>query len=114
MENLTITKEKVLEAASKCSTARETLKVLFPEAFEPKDNNAFIKNFDSRHNDYLRMFSRDAFGSEYSMQILISGTPDNRPDLKGRALYISTNYIVKTGDASGGGTYIEIIKKESI
>jgi hypothetical protein len=32
--NLEITKEKVLEAASKCSTAKETLKVLFPEAFK--------------------------------------------------------------------------------
>lgn len=34
MENLTITKEKVLEAASKCSQAKETLKVLFPECFD--------------------------------------------------------------------------------
>jgi len=30
---LEITKEKVLEAASKCSTAKETLKTLFPEVF---------------------------------------------------------------------------------
>ena len=35
MENtLQITKDKVLEAASKCSTTAATLKVLFPEAFE--------------------------------------------------------------------------------
>jgi len=31
---LEITKEKVLEAASKCSQAKETLKTLFPEVFE--------------------------------------------------------------------------------
>jgi len=31
---LEITKEKVLEAASKCSTADATLRVLFPEAFK--------------------------------------------------------------------------------
>ena len=31
---LTITKEKVLAAAENCSSAKETLKVLFPEAFE--------------------------------------------------------------------------------
>lgn len=31
---LETTKEKVLEAAEKCSTAKETLKILFPEAFE--------------------------------------------------------------------------------
>lgn len=30
---LEITKEKVLEAASKCSQAKETLKTLFPEVF---------------------------------------------------------------------------------
>ncbi len=33
---LEITKEKVLEAASKCSTAKATLKTLFPEVFEDK------------------------------------------------------------------------------
>lgn len=32
---LKITKEKVLEAASKCGAASETLRALFPEAFEP-------------------------------------------------------------------------------
>ena len=31
---LEITKEKVLEAAEKCSQAKETLKTLFPEVFE--------------------------------------------------------------------------------
>lgn len=31
---LTITKEKVIEAASKCSQAKEILKTLFPEVFE--------------------------------------------------------------------------------
>ena len=31
---LKITKERVLEAALKCSQAKETLKTLFPEAFE--------------------------------------------------------------------------------
>lgn len=50
---LKVTKEKVLEAASKCSQAKETLKTLFPEAF--KDENAITlipkrpgtANFDS-------------------------------------------------------------------
>ena len=31
---LEITKEKVIEAASKCSQAKETLKTLFPDVFE--------------------------------------------------------------------------------
>lgn len=34
---LEISKERVLEAASKCSTAKETLKTLFPEVFEEED-----------------------------------------------------------------------------
>lgn len=34
---LEITKEKVLEAASKCSQAKETLKTLFPECFKEID-----------------------------------------------------------------------------
>ncbi len=35
---LEITKEKVLEAASKCETAKSTLKTLFPECFDsPKE-----------------------------------------------------------------------------
>lgn len=34
MTELKITKEKVLAAAAKCSTAKETLKTLFPEAFD--------------------------------------------------------------------------------
>jgi hypothetical protein len=32
-EEIKITKERILEAAAKCSTAKEVLKVLFPEAF---------------------------------------------------------------------------------
>lgn len=31
---LEITKERILEAAAKCSTAKQTLQVLFPEAFK--------------------------------------------------------------------------------
>jgi hypothetical protein len=34
--NLTVTKDKVVEAASKCSTANQVLRVMFPEAFEPE------------------------------------------------------------------------------
>lgn len=42
---LEITKEKVLEAASKCPTAKETLKTLFPEAFaREKVNNLLSEN----------------------------------------------------------------------
>jgi hypothetical protein len=43
--NLQITKEKVLEAASKCSTAKETLKTLFPEVFNLKITER-VKSFE--------------------------------------------------------------------
>lgn len=39
---LKITKEKVLEASSKCSTSKETLKTLFPEAFEDDKSVSLI------------------------------------------------------------------------
>ena len=37
---LTITKEKVLEAAEKCSTAKEVLRTMFPEVFK---NDKYFK-----------------------------------------------------------------------
>lgn len=40
MDNLTITKEKVLEAAAKCPQAKETLKTLFPEVFYESERDA--------------------------------------------------------------------------
>lgn len=46
---LEITKEKVLEAASKCETAKQTLKTLFPEVFE--DYNSIIVTHRSFSND---------------------------------------------------------------
>ena len=54
---LKISKEKVLEAASKCSQIKQTLEILFPEAFKeekfigqifiPKDNS-YILTLDQR------------------------------------------------------------------
>ena len=45
---LEITKEKVLEAASKCSQAKETLKTLFPECFKEIDEiEPFQVNYTS-------------------------------------------------------------------
>ena len=40
---LTITKEKVLEAADKCSTAKATLEILFPDAFR-NDGTVDVQN----------------------------------------------------------------------
>lgn len=43
---LEITKERVLEAASKCSTAKETLKILFPGVFETDENRIVAERGD--------------------------------------------------------------------
>lgn len=49
---LKITKDKVLDAASKCSTAKATLQILFPEAFA---EDPIISNG--------RMFGKELFGN---------------------------------------------------
>lgn len=41
---LEITKERILEVASKCENAKETLKTLFPEVFEDE----VVTNFKNR------------------------------------------------------------------
>jgi hypothetical protein len=51
---LTITKEKVLEAANKCSTAKEVLKTIFPEVF--KDNKYF--SFIDLETDQLNLICK--------------------------------------------------------
>ena len=40
---LKITKDKVLQAAAKCSTAKATLETLFPEAFEGYEYEQQVK-----------------------------------------------------------------------
>lgn len=49
---LKITKEKVLEAAGKCSTAKQTLQVLFPEVFESDFDSDKIYGMQGAGNKY--------------------------------------------------------------
>lgn len=65
--DLKISKERILEAASKCSTAKETLKTLFPEVF--KEEN---KYFELRH---LRTDGSNVFSLEKSK---LAGFYDNQ------------------------------------
>jgi hypothetical protein len=51
MPNLTITSERVLEAASKCSQAKDTLKTLFPEVFEPEDDRIDMSHLPFPNSD---------------------------------------------------------------
>lgn len=52
---LKTTKEKVLEAASKCPTAKETLEILFPECFdkEMKKIESFGVSSSVSQNPYM-------------------------------------------------------------
>ena len=52
---LEISKERVLEAASKCSTAKETLKTLFPEVFEEEDKYFDFSDVRARFLEGLRL-----------------------------------------------------------
>jgi hypothetical protein len=63
---LKITKEKVLEAASKCKQSEETLKTLFPECFENK--KILLITADgynlSDGDNYFTVYQKDAFVQE--------------------------------------------------
>ena len=77
-----ITKEKILEAASKCNTAGDTLKILFPEAFEEKE-------------EYF------AFGEAYTIDGITGRGPiyigkGNAPKrLRGKCLILNYNWEVE-------------------
>lgn len=64
-----ITKDKILEAADKCSTAKQTLKVLFPKAFEDDKyfdlsgaRNGNADSFNSEHLPCDKMIRIRGFG----------------------------------------------------
>ena len=73
---LEITSEKVLAAASKCSTAEATLKVLFPEVFEEK-SNIIIEN-DSDANLYTRKGNLFKVNGTYAFQVRMGGAYDKK------------------------------------
>lgn len=79
---LEITKEKVLEAAAKCGQAKETLKTLFPEAFEAalykkgdrfrhKDGEEYMICFWSSDGDKACLFSTKD-GNYWSFPVCLS------------------------------------------
>lgn len=62
-----ITRERILEAASKCSTARTTLEILFPEAFDDSDR-------DSEHFCTVgQALKRQGYGHIYAVIMVEEG-----------------------------------------
>jgi hypothetical protein len=58
MTELKITKERILEAASKCSTAKETLKTLFPEVFQQSVDFSDLPNISLLGSEYPKIEPR--------------------------------------------------------
>lgn len=77
-----------------------------------EDKNAFVKEFRVESTSTLHTLSQELFGQSNVIEILRSATPADKPELKGKAFYISSGYKVEIGEANGGaGTYIAIFKK---
>jgi len=82
-----VSKDRVLEAASKCPTAKETLKVLFPEFFE-EDKSVSMPKFESiRSNCDRRLFEARNYGkykdkgiwlnnNHFNWELIIDGTDE--------------------------------------
>lgn len=79
---LKITKERILEAASKCSQAKETLKTLFPEVFS---QDVFLTPLPGGSGTDFN--SRDVAGKDTNIiQVRVGGDYDRR------AFWLNTNY----------------------
>lgn len=96
--DLKITKEKVLEAASKCSTAAATLKTLFPEAFE---SDAFHFGRDYR----IGIGGLD----EHPFCVGLSGAPAG---LHGRCLMMTNDWWEMKTQQQGYHTIITFHEKK--
>ena len=97
-QELKITKEKVLEAASKCSTAAATLKTLFPEVFEKE---AFEFGANYRIGDGLL--------DRYPFCIGLGGAPAG---LHGRCLMMANDWWEMKTQQQGHHTVITFHKKK--
>lgn len=67
MEKLEITKEKVLEAASKCEVAKQILQTLFPECFYESKKICFESSdgYSIKEGEkYFNVYQKDAFVKE--------------------------------------------------
>lgn len=106
-ETVTITEDQVKEMLAAAS--EEQKKVIYSVFPKEKDNNAFIREFN---NDCMDDISKELFGRNDAIQILWSETPDDKPELEGRAFFVDSKFKVKTGETKCGGTWISVYKKE--
>lgn len=102
-ETLTVTKQRVLEAAKKCEVAKETLEALFPDAFKKEPfklgdilsndhNNFFVVSKQSRY--YLYFLGNEVYDPG---QVLLgeNETFSSLEDLSKRYKYMKVIFSVK-------------------
>jgi len=105
--DLKISKERVLEAASKCSTAKETLKTLFPEAFKEENKYFELSHFRKYKNTIfgLEESKRAGFKDNCFMKVICVGEYDEK------AFFLSPEYNWKLVYDGLGYPYLLPTKK---
>lgn len=88
-DELKITKAAVLEAASKCSTAKATLQVLFPDAFKPSDEPFKFGG---------ATWTTAVAYSQGPLMVADSSAPH---DLKGRCLFVCPGWEMRQQEHEG-------------
>jgi len=111
MEELKIDRKRVLEAASKCPQAKETLKTLFPEAFEEEDNIAMRKIPKDERIKVVECFATisEAFFGKGNGFIDLRNSGDK---FNSRAIYLTNMYDWRMTQLSNGAYLLVAYKKQ--
>lgn len=93
MENSTISNDKILEAASKCPQAKQTLEILFPEVFKQHRCFNLTKLIPKHYGKETGspIFSRDSYvdaGFNEGSPIEVRGLGD----FQGKSFFLSSKY----------------------
>lgn len=99
---LEITKEKVLEAAEKCESAKETLKTLFPEVFEKTYK---IGDFFTNHSEISILAQVEA--SRCAFISMVGGNRYSDPIIVKDALKITEAELTLMRGGNGGHKKID-------
>ena len=102
---------KDLEYLQKTGTVEQILAVEYL-GVKLEDKNLF-KNFitSAEEEVLMKAFKKITVDQHSRINLLDSGTPDDKPELRRKGLWVSSEYKVETGQAKNGGTYISIFKK---
>ena len=107
MEDLKITKDRILDAAANCPIAKETLKRIFPEVFE--DDKYFDLKKLSPCNDRFIVSNDLAKGAGFSDQHFMTIAEEG--EYKGKGFYINDDYNWEIKRSHRGNSYLVPTKK---